>query len=420
MNKEMIFAFIKRFIQKIINTSIWKIKNNSDDLKLKHLDWLVKENFDRHKLFVPITKSYAQTENIDVKIIAFYLPQFYETQLNNEYFGKGFMEWYNVTACIPQFTGHYQPQLPIDVGFYNLSQDDVMKRQIELAKMYGLYGFCFYYYWYKDETLLEKPILNFLNNKELSMPFCLMWINGDWTKTWGTDGKHEREIIKKMEFAESDIKKLFQDTIKYFQDKRYIKIHNKPVFIIIKSRGFSKKITQQLIQYFDKSSREYGFDGVCFMTTNVGYGDIDTKGLGFNSVIEFEQTTSLIAQELMNLSGRFVNPHFNGRVVDIKKGLEKKLHLQTKSYKTYKCVAPGWDNSARKAYSGSVIYQMTPDDFKKWLTDVIEWTKQHHSTEEQFVFINAWNEWAEGAHLEPDQKYGYAYLQVMKDCLESA
>ena len=414
----MIFAFVKRFIQRTINVCVWKIKNSSDELKAKHIDWLNEENFNRAKDFVPITNEPVGRDKIDIKTIAFYLPQFYETDLNNKYFGKGFMEWYNVSACIPQFTGHYQPQLPVDVGFYDLNHPDIMYRQVELAKMYGIYGFCFYYYWYTDETLLEKPIINFLNNKDLDMPFCLMWVNGDWTKTWGTDGKHEREIIKKMELSDTDDEKFFNDTLKYFQDDRYIKINNKPVLMIIKSRGFSAERTRKFIQYIDKRSKECGFDGIHFMTTNVGYGEIDTDGLGFDSVVEFEQTTSKMATTLLDLSGRFVNPHFKGRVIDIKTSLDKGYHLIDHNYKTFKCLSPGWDNSARKAYSGSVVYQMTPDDFERWLKDVIKWTKERHSKDEQFVFINAWNEWAEGAHLEPDQKYGYAYLQKLKDCLE--
>lgn len=414
---EMYSAFVKRFFQRLKNVTVWKLKNQSSKLKTEFLDWMVETNFNKNTDYIPINTTPPNITKEMPKIIAFYLPQYYETELNNKYFGKGFMEWYNTTKTIPLFTGHYQPQLPIDVGFYDLSHDDVMQRQIELAKMYGIYGFCFYYYWYRDEVLLEKPILNFLDNKTLNMPFCLMWVNGDWTKTWGTDGKHEREIIKKIELLDGDDEKFFYDTLKYFKDERYIKINNKPVLAIIKSRGFSEERTRHFIQTIDELAKKEGFAGIHFMTTNVGYGEIDTKGLGFDSVIEFEQTTSPIAQELLDLKGRYVNPHFKGRVVDIKRGLDKKLHLKKHSYKTYKCVAPGWDNSARKAYSGSVVYQMTPNDFERWLADVVRWTKENHSEKEQFVFINAWNEWAEGAHLEPDQKYGYAYLQALKNVL---
>ena len=423
MNKEidryikMCTAFVKRFFQRIINVFIWRFKNSSDKLKTEYLDWFVETNFSPDKDYVPITdKPIKLTPNMP-KIIAFYLPQYYENDMNNKYFGKGFMEWYNTSKTIPLFTGHYQPQLPIDVGFYDLTHDDAMKRQIELAKMYGISAFCFYYYWYRDEVLLEKPILNFLDNKELEMPFYLMWVNGDWTKTWGTDGKHEREIIKKMDMLEKDPEKFFNDSLKYFKDKRYIKINNKPVLGIIKSRGFSKEQTKYFIETVNSLAIKDGFAGIHFLTTNIGYGEIDTEALGFEGVIEFEQTTSPIAQELMDLSGKYVNPHFKGRVIDIPRALDKKLHLKTYSYKSYKCVAPGWDNSARKAYSGSVVYQMTPNDFERWLKDVVNWTKEHHSPDEQIIYINAWNEWAEGAHLEPDQKYGYAYLDKMKKVL---
>ena len=414
----MYYSFAKRFVQRVINIIICRFFNNSSFLKAKYVDWLNAENFNLSSEFVHITNKPITLTSTMPKIISFYLPQYYENELNNKYFGKGFMEWYNTSKSIPLFTGHYQPHLPIDVGFYDLSHDDIMYRQVELAKMYGISAFCFYYYWYRDEVLLEKPILNYLNNKNLDLPFCLMWVNGDWTKTWGTDGKHEREIIKKIELLEHDEQKFFYDSLKYFKDSRYLKIHNKPVLAIIKSKGFSSEKTKKFIKILNELAVKEGFSGIHFMTTNVGYGEIDTHRLGFDSAIEFEQTTSPLAQQLMDLNGRFVNPYFKGRVVDVKKALEKKLHLKKFPYKTFKCVAPGWDNSPRKAYSGSVVFQMNPNDFKKWLKDVIYWTQQNHSQEEQFIFINAWNEWAEGAHLEPDRKYGYAYLDSIKKVLE--
>ena len=155
------------------------------------------------------------------------------------------MEWYNVTKCIPQYTGHYQPHLPIDTGFYDLSHDDIMYRQIALAKKYGIYGFCFYYYWFSGDRLLEKPLDNFLNNKKLNIPFCLFWANESWTNLWGNG---ERTIIKKQELLEGDAEKFSEEIIQYFKDERYIKIGNKPLFIIYKSQLFAKKLFDDFIE----------------------------------------------------------------------------------------------------------------------------------------------------------------------------
>ena len=412
------FNWFFRIQKNIFNELKQKIFNNSNKLKLEYLDWLFYEN--RQKVspcFVPECECSININNNVTKTIAFYLPQYYENEVNNKYFGKGFMEWYKVTKAIPQFKGHYQPHLPIDVGFYNLTHDDVMYRQIELAKKYGIYGFCFYYYWFSGDVLLEKPILNFLNNKKLDLPFCLMWTNETWTNVWG-NGNH-RQIIKEQKLQNGDNEKFLQDILKFFNDDRYIKINKKPLLIIYQSQFFETEKFKNFIQYLRQNIKKYGFDGLHIMTTNSGYTDIDVNGLDLDSVVEFSHQVTPIAKCFKNLKSIYINPMFKGRVIDIQKALNKKLHLITHNYKSFKCLYPGWDNAPRKAYSSACyVFDMTPKEFKFWFRDVVNWTKNNHNSDEQFVFINAWNEWAEGAHLEPDQKYGYAYLQAVKDILE--
>lgn len=412
-------AYIKKIVNLLCCKLQWLLFNNTGKLKQNYVDWLVEENFSEKKSFVPFRKNKQITNENIVKIIAFYLPQFYENDVNNENFGKGFMEWYNVAKCIPQFTGHYQPQLPIDTGFYDLSHDDVMYRQIELAKNYGIYGFCFYYYWFSGEKLLEKPLENFLNNKALDIPFCLMWANEEWTNEW-KDGQNKKIIMPQF-LEDNDDEKFIKDIIKYFTDSRYIKIGNKPLLIIYKSQKFEKNKFIKFIEKIDILVKSYGFDGIYLMTTNATYSNIDIKSLNFKSMIEFSPGLNPISNEKYNLKGKFVNPHFSGKVIDVKKSLEKGLHLKEDSKNNvHKCIYPGWDNSSRKAYCkvGATVLQMTPDDFKKWLSDIYKWTKEKYKDKEQFVFVNAWNEWAEGAHLEPDQKYGYAYLQKIREVID--
>lgn len=391
--------------------------HNSENLKLEYLNWLMSRNQQKvSDNFVPICEDSINLKEEQTKLLAFYLPQFHENDVNNKYFGKGFMEWYKVAHAIPQFTGHHQPQLPIDVGFYDLTHDDIMYRQIELAKKYGIYGFCFYYYWFSGEILLEKPIKNFLENKNLKIPFCIMWTNETWTSIWG-NGK--QEVIRKQELLDEDFDKFADDAIKMFKDERYIKVNNKPLLLIFLSHIFENKKFKAFLKNLRRRVMEEGFDGITLLTTNAGYPEIDIEGLGIDGIVDFLHENLPITKYQANMKNVYINPNFKGKIVDIKRGLKEGYHLYKNPYKTFRCVFPCWDNTARKAYASKCwVFNMTPLDFKKWLKDAINWTKKNHSKEEQFVFLMAWNEWAEGAHMEPDQEYGYANLQIVKEVLE--
>ena len=366
------------------------------------------------KLFVKITKTPYVRETNDVKLLAFYLPQFHAISINDENIEKGFTEWSNVTKSLPHFTGHYQPQLPIDVGFYDLSHDDVMYRQIELAKLYGIYGFCFHYYWFSGDRLLEKPIFNWLNNKELDFPFCLCWANENWSKLW--DGGN-KEILKKQELKEEDDEKFFNDILIFFKDKRYIKIDNKPVLIIYNPLMFKKERFFKFVTKIRELSQKEGFNDLYLICTNCKGFDKE-KEWNFDATVEFPPH-GLKNCEFLKMNREFYNSSYQGSIIDMKEYIENKKYLYKTDNNVYKGLFPSWDNTARKAYSGACIfYGETPDLYKQWLSDCIKWTKDNHEPKEQFIFINAWNEWAEGAHLEPDQKYGYAYLQATKEALE--
>lgn len=414
----IVYVYSSRYIVKTVNTLKTKWLNSSKNQKLKYTDWLLNRNFTRSVDFVPLSNDSITIKNDMPKLIAFYLPQYYETEMNNTNFGKGFTEWFNVSKAIPQYTGHNQPQLPIDVGFYNLTHTDVMYRQIELAKQYGIHGFCFYYYWFSGERQLEKPVDNFLNDKNLDMPFCFMWANAPWSREWG-DGNIKQILIKQEILPEYD-EAFANDLIKYFKDNRYIKINNKPVLIIFRVKAVETQRMRGLIDKIQEVAVHNGFDGVYVLGTSAGYFNGGAEELGIEGVVEFGHQAQPMSKELFDFKDKFVNPNFKGTVIDVNKALSKNLHLITNNYKSFKCVFPGWDNSSRKAYNGCVVYHMKPEDYKHWLSDVIKWTKQHLSNGEQYIFVNAWNEWAEGAHLEPDQHYGYAYLQATKEALEES
>ena len=413
-----IYFYIKIKILFFCNNINYRIFNNNNKLKIKYLDWLISTNINNKEFFIPLSKTSISESDIqkNPKLITFYLPQFYENEVNDKNFGKGFMEWYNVTKCIPQYTGHYQPHLPIDVGFYNLTHDDIMYRQIELAKQYGISGFCFYYYWFSGDRLLEKPLENFLKNKELNIPFCLFWANETWSHLW--DNGNHRDIIKKQELLDNDDEKFINDIIRYFKDERYIKINNKPLLIIYKTQIFPEEKFKKFIISIKNKIKKFGFEDIYLLTTDNAASKVDYEKYNFDGIVEFSNQYIYETCKSLNLKGKFVNPSFKGKIYDVKSMLNEKKHINTNYKNSFKCACAGWDNSSRKAYSGAQILHMSPVEFKHWLNDIIDWTKQNRSEDSQYLFIDSWNEWAEGAHLEPDQKYGYAYLQAVKDVLE--
>lgn len=397
-----------------IKIKIGKKQYCSKKYKKEYTDWLAKRNLEKSLEFVPYEKN--EITNSNEKLIAFYLPQFHTFKENDEWHGKGFSEWTNVTKAIPQFTGHNQPQLPIDVGFYDLSTDKVMYRQIELAKNYGIYGFCFHYYWFSGKRLMEKPIFNYLNNKELDLPFCLCFANENWSKNW--DGG-DKEVLIEQKFLEDDPKQFAQDIMPFFADERYIKINNKPILVVYKPQLFKKEILKNFVYELNKNAKENGLDGVYLVMAKTQ--DIETNPEDFfmDAVVEFPpHIIDRYAKEVIKKT--YLNPSFNGRIFDMEGFIKKQEYLYETDYKLYKTVFPSWDNTARKAYTGASVFEISPELYKKWLIDCINWTKENNKKDEQFIFINAWNEWAEGAHLEPDQKYGYAYLQATKEALEES
>jgi hypothetical protein len=201
--------------------------------------------------FVPLaTSTHHDFDLVDIKLIAFYLPQFHAFPLNDDWYGKGFTEWTNVTKAIPQYTGHYQPQLPIDMGYYDLNDMSVMRRQVELAKMYGIHAFCFHYYWFSGTRLMEKPIFNWLEHQDMDFPFCLNWANENWSKLW--DGGN-REVRYKQELLPGDDEKFFEDILPFLRDRRYITLRGKPLLLIYRPHLFPQERFLQFVQTVRKN-----------------------------------------------------------------------------------------------------------------------------------------------------------------------
>lgn len=365
------------------------------------------------KDFVPLAEdSFVRTEDT-CKLIAFYLPQYHAIPLNDQNFGRGFTEWDNVTKAKPQFVGHYQPQLPIDVGFYDLSHDDVMYRQVELAKQYGVYGFCFHYYWFSGDRLLEKPIFNFLNNKELDLPFCLCWANENWSKLW--DGG-DRQVIKEQKMNDDTYDEFYRDIKAFFYDDRYIKIDNKPLLIIYRPTLFDKEIFIHFVNEIRKECIKDGFDGIFILTTNFKFNKEEIFDWNLDGMVEFPPHG--LGKYVFRKDENYTNKNTTMTRMSMTEFIKEEKYKENHELYIYNGVFPSWDNTARKTYSGGFIFEgVTPELYKKWLCGCIDMAKSKEK-DKQLVFINAWNEWGEGAHLEPDKKYGYAYLKATRQALE--
>ncbi len=374
----------------------------------KYAKWLV--DLKRNKsLFVPLTATPFKREPQDTKIFAYYLTQFHAIPENDKTHGKGFTEWTNVTSVMPQYTGHWQPHIPYDVGFYNLSDINVMRRQAELAKTYGIYGWCFYYYWFSGKRVLEKPLDNFLAS-DIDMPFHFCWANENWSKNW--DGGN-KDVFLAQNYANDDADKFFNDVLPYIQDNRYEKIDNKPILIIYNIKQIPGNVLQNFKSRMDELALQNGFAGF-YWGANPVNGFTDIESVNFDTLVEFPPHRLLRVKNKMKPC--LINSaHFNIR--DMHNWIKNKEYLQTCASNTFKACFPYWDNTARKLYSNAAIYDMNSNDFYQWLSGIIQWTKQHNPANQQYVYINAWNEWGEGAHLEPDTRYGYRNLDVVKKCL---
>lgn len=363
--------------------------------------------------FVPFTKQPYQRQDGDVKIFAYYLTQFHAIPENDEAHGKGFTEWTNVASAQPHFVGHYQPKIPYDLGFYNLLMPGVMERQVEIAKAYGIYGFCFYYYWFSGKKVLEKPLEYWLNHKEIDFHYHFCWANENWSKLW--DGG-DRELILEQKLQDGDAERFFVDILPYFKDVRYEKVDNKPILAIYTPQKFEENKIITFKKEIDQLAREHGFDGIYFLATNA-FGFNTPIEYGFEGIIQFPPhgIDSYICEE--RTISRLI-PSTEFVIWSMKDFIDNKCYLQSTSYPLFLTCFTGWDNTPRKAWSRAWCLLLGDEQFATWLTDIIRWTKENHKSNEQYVYINAWNEWGEGAILEPTLRYGYKNLSIVKKCLE--
>ena len=349
----------------------------------------------------------AQSE-ADVKIFAFYLPQFHPIPENDRWWGTGFTEWSRVTRARPQFEGHYQPHLPERLGFYDLRLPETRMRQAALARSHGIHGFCYYYYWFGTKTLLERPLAEMLGSGEPDLPFCLCWANENWTRRWDGD---ERELLIEQRYGPELDYALIDDVMPFFLDRRYLRIGGAPVLVIYRPDALPEP--QATIARWRRAARERGLPDI-HLVAALTFGLQDPRPLGFDAAVEFPPHGEVLPESDYAVAG--LDPGFSGAIVDYRAVVNRQLALAPRPFRVYRTAMAGWDNTARLGQRATVFHGASPQAYEEWLRTLITAARLGHP-EHRLVFVNAWNEWAEGAHLEPDGRFGTGYLEATRRAL---
>lgn len=373
-------------------------------------------------------------DEIGVKAIAFYLPQYHTIPLNDYYWGEGFTEWTNVKKAVPLFKGHNQPRIPLNQNYYNLIDDDVKIWQANLAKEYGIFGFCYYHYWFQDGLrLLEKPAEQMLANTKIDLPFCFCWANENWSKNW--DGGNNEIIMEQKYGTKKEWEEHFTYLLPFFQDKRYITVDGRPLFVIYKPEQIID--IASMISYMRKRAKEEGLPGICFAFQFPSYyADMFYQEGLFDYRIEFEPVysrnmkamekpgTAPKVRKVRRIFGEKVVAAYRKRNVEKARGWSRSENLSMYFYdETWEKILnaewkedflPGgfvdWDNTPRNKH-GVMFSGYSVEKFEEYMKRLVE---RAYREKKPMLFLNAWNEWGEGAYLEPDETDGYKKLEAIK------
>lgn len=360
--------------------------------------------------FVPKAPDAVKLEGLPVKLIAFYLPQFHPFAENDAWWGKGFTEWTNVSKAQPQYLGHHQPRLPGELGFYDLRLPEVMRQQIDLAHHYGVTGFCFHHYWFGGKRLMERPVNQLLADPTLDIDFCLCWANENWTRRW--DGADADVLIAQQHSAEDDLA-FFADILPALKDPRYIKVDGKPLLIVYRATLLPDAAAT--LSRWRAAAITAGLKGL-YLVAAKSHDMTDPRPYGFDAAVEFPPH-QIDVKEITHQK-TIVNPNFSGKIYDYPDLAKRQGSVKDDHFLCFKTIMPSWDNEARKPGAGYVFDDAKPEFYAHWLASAIETTLQHPENK-RLVFVNAWNEWAEGACLEPDRHFGYAYLHATANVLRN-
>lgn len=366
----------------------------------------------QHETYFPQKLPNFRAGDSALEVLAYYLPQFHPFPENDEWWGKGFTEWTNVTKARPHFKGHYQPHLPADLGFYDLRNDETMRQQIELAKAYGLSGFIFYYYWFDGRRVLEKPLDLFMKRKDFDFKFSLCWANENWTRRW--DGAEHEVLLGQTHSSESD-ENFIRDVIQYMEDPRYIEIDGRPMLTVYRV-GLLPELEKTATRWREIAKSILGKD--LYLVYAMTFGESrNPKDFGFDAGVQFPPHG--ISVEQVNYKLTPFTERYAGNAYDYEAiASSARSLLKSFDFPVIPTVFPSWDNTARRGENAHLYVGSSPDNYAAWLAEAA-----HHAIEKpvahnrSVVVVNAWNEWAEGAHLEPDQRNGHAFLRTTSDIL---
>lgn len=388
----------------------------------KDLAWRMAE----HKNLIENRRSYYFEEETvnsfvkaegDPRLMAIYLPQFHPIAENDKAWGKGFTEWHNVAAGESRYVGHQQPILPSSLGFYDLRFDEKIFEQINLAKKYGIHGFAFYYYWFSGKKILDTPLNTFLAHSEWDFNFSICWANENWTKRW--DGR-DSDVIIQQEYKDDDPINFIKDVEDILTDPRYLRYEGKPVLTVYRpSHLKDPKVYADIWRRYMREKHNVELH----LVSCISFDDNDPTDFGFDAAMDFAPLSAFFKQQYfqdgtypyITVEDKLLDRNFTGVVADYRTLAETKELIDCYKFKTHGCVTPSWDNDARKKGKGFIFANSNPDLYAKWLDN----TLKHYTAKEKepIVYINAWNEWAEGATIEPTQHLGYATLNRTAEVL---
>ncbi len=350
-----------------------------------------------------------------VKLLAFYLPQYHPIPENDAWWEKGFTEWTKVRPAEPLFPGHDQPRVPGELGYYSLEDESTAERQAALARQHGIHGFCYYHYWFGGRKILEKPLGRMLRSGRPDFPFCVMWANETWTRRW--DGRNQ-DVLLEQTYGEEDARRFALDLVPALRDPRYIRVDGRPLILVYRPADLPDPLRYTRI--WRTVWREQGVGEahlVCGLTT----GFQDPRWAGFDAAVEFPPHKSIFPYpRALDPQAAGFYPGFTGRAYRYLEYVLNHVTSQEPYYTLYRTLMVRWDNTARLKSRSTLFLGCTPTSYAYWLARAIERARRTLPAAERFVFINAWNEWAEGTYLEPDAAYGSQFLEATSDALDAS
>ncbi|PJK11582.1 hypothetical protein CO608_03440 [Lysobacteraceae bacterium NML08-0793] len=346
---------------------------------------------------------------LPARLVAFYLPQFHPLAENDAAWGEGYTEWRAITRALPQFEGHAQPRLPGALGFYDLRLPDALRQQAHLAKRYGISAFCSYFYWFHGRTVLETPLRHWLDTPDIDLPLCLCWANEPWTRTW--DGSAENVLIAQAHDAEDDLA-FIAHVAQYLRDQRYLRVAGKPVLLVYRPGKLpDARATAERWRHW---CRKHGI-GEIYLAYTQSFERPDPRDIGFDAAVEFPP--NLVPATDLGGQHHALNPDYQGTLLDWRDLPQHYLGKPASPYRLHRAVNCGWDNEPRRPGRGRTWLHAAPRRYRDWLRSAIALSADT-GTEPPLLFINAWNEWGEGAVLEPDSRLGHAWLAATAAALQ--